>query len=455
MFISCSFIIIFNYLKQLLNSQMKNFQNYLKTDIEKNIGFKIISTTEAKFFEELLIEKGIRLISLSTIRRFWGILPEKKPHASTLNELAKFLNFKSFLDYVKYKNQYFTWFNDVEMQKMKYKDLLSASDYQLIKDSYLQNDSNLFVFSLIENSILFKKWEYLFDLFNPNNIYLNDYEQDQSGYGTKLAYLFSIYLNNIPDLFFNKIIDKIISNEHIKNQCIYIYIDIMNLNGRYGVILNKIKLTPILSYQENIFLSLITNLWIYLNTHKTIKINEFSEELQTLPDVLKGRYFGYQILYYVEKKKPELELKYWNLFLNGINSKTNLRQYLHEFIHQLILAKSFGKLEYILNNYYETIFDNYHVHSHLDVFILNYIDVSISIKSKEIKRANIIFINLDITKIQDNSYCDYYLIFYNIIGYHLALNADEKLDYKNNYNLLAKKTKFKLFNKTYLENYFN
>jgi hypothetical protein len=433
---------------------MRNFQNFLKIDVEKNIGFRIKSNTEAKFFEELLFEKGISTISLSTIRRIWGLIPEKKPHHSTLNELAKFLNFKSFLDYVKYKNQYINWYNDVELQKMKYKDLLSASDFKLITDYYSQSGSNLFVLDLIENAISFEKWDYLYDLFNPNNINLNNYNQEQSGYSSKLAYLFSIYLNSIPDFYFNKIIDKIISNEQVKNHCIYIHLDIINLNGRFGVILNKIKLSPTLTYQEKVFLNLITNIWNYLNTDKAIKMNEISEELHSLPDVLKGRYFGYQILYSTKNLNPELELKYWNLFLHTINSETNLRQYLHEFINHLILVKSFVKLEYLLNNYYETIFDNYHVHSYLDIFIFNYIDVVISIKSQEIKRANIIFLNLDATKIQTNSYCDYYLIFYNIIGYHLELNAGKKLDYKNNYNLLAKKTKFKLFNTRYLEEYF-
>jgi len=52
---------------------MDVFQEKLKIDIEREIGFKILSTTEAKVLNDLLLENHIYDLSLSTIRRFWVI----------------------------------------------------------------------------------------------------------------------------------------------------------------------------------------------------------------------------------------------------------------------------------------------------------------------------------------------------------------------------------------------
>ncbi len=290
---------------------------------------------------------------------------------------------------------------------------------------------------------------------NPNKLDINNFELNNGEYTTKFAYLFALYLNNLSRNIFSAIIENLILDENIRKYAIYIYIDIFQLNGRYGEILDRIKLIPAVSKEEKLFLNLISNLKTFLNTGISkelppIEIDQFVD----LPDVLKGRYFGYQLMYSVSTNNKELEEKYWNLFFENILPKTDLRQYLHEFINHLLMIKSFDKLEFILTNYYESIFDLYHVHSYLDMFIFNYIDVVLSIKTNEIKRANIVFQNLDIRKIQTDSYCDYYLVFYNIVGYHLEQDSKKKLKFKKTYLTLAKKSKFKFFSIPYLENYF-
>ena len=91
----------------------------------------------------------------------------------------------------------------------------------------------------------------------------------------------------------------------------------------------------------------------------------------------------------------------------------------------------------------------------MDGLIFNLIDVAISIKNKDVKRAKTIFSNLPINKIMDDSYGDQYLLFYYLIGANLNHNNTIKQNYLGEYKKLATKSGFKLFDETYLMEYFN
>lgn len=433
---------------------MEAFHKKLKIDVEKKIGFKILSTTEARSLQNLLLEQDIHDLSLSTIRRFWGLIPHRKPNEKTLNALAVFLGYKTYLEYVKSKNRFEEWFNVSQIQRLKSKDTLTKSDFKFIETLYRTESTTFVSVSLFEHAINFEKWNYIQDLLNPDNISLLQDNTDVTEYAAKQAYLLTIYLNSIPIAYFNAVIDKLIQIDGFRNYCIYLYVDIIHLNHRYGTIINKIIATVNKNKEETLFLTLLSNLWNYLNGNSLRPVAFDKQQLMKLPYVLIGRYYGYQILYNkVEDNQTAVE-RNWELFLNRIDSKTDIRQYLNEFINHLILAKQFQKLEYILENFYEAIMDNFHLHHYFDVFILGLSDVIISYQSGNKKRANVVFANLDTSKIIYGSYCDYYLIFYNLIGYHLANDSQKKQSFKKDYLNLVHDARFFLFNEQYLKDYF-
>lgn len=151
---------------------MSEISELLKKDVERAVGFKIKSTTEAKDLHQLLIEQAYSTISLSTIRRFWGLIPARKPNKNTLNELACFLQYKSFLDYSKQKTENNQWFDTIKINSLKFKSSLTLEDFKLIERHYKGYNSTLFVVNIIENGIHNKNWQVVFDLFNPkrNNL---------------------------------------------------------------------------------------------------------------------------------------------------------------------------------------------------------------------------------------------------------------------------------------------
>jgi hypothetical protein len=435
---------------------MDIFHVHLRTDIEKKVGFNINTTTDVKSFLAILQEHTSAPISLSTLRRFWNLIPMRKSNNSTLDVLAKFLEYASYQDYVKKKNEYENWYVDAKLQNLKFKKNLIASDFQFLSELIEKSESNTIFISLFEHAFYNEKWDYCNALFDENNISSFKNKLPINHFQTNIAYMLFIFLYGISKESFVTSIEKLIANKNFRENVIYIYIDIMGLNKRYGIILEKIEKEYLIN-EERLFLHLLSGFKLYLNKSKQLpKIeNPTKKELQSLPEVLVGRFYGYQMLCAVQNQNKEKEEIVWNDFLSFIKKEMHIRQYFHEFVHALLLLKSIQKLNYLLENYFEEIIYQLHMHSYLDLFIYNLIDVMVSFTNKDLKRAHHIFKNLDTTVSKYGAaYNDYYLIFYSITGYHLATNNKEKQLFKDEYIQHVALAKFKVFDELYLETYF-
>ena len=64
------------------------------------------------------------------------------------------------------------------------------------------------------------------------------------------------------------------------------------------------------------------------------------------------------------------------------------------------------------------------------------------------------FSQLNIEKISYGSYCDFYLIFYSIIGWHLTEKTKEKELFLETYLRYSKASGFNYFDKKYLHEFF-
>jgi hypothetical protein len=435
---------------------MDIFHGHLRTDIEKKVGFKINTTTDVKSFLAILQEQTSDPISLSTLRSFWNLLPMRKSNNSTLDVLAKFLEYASYQEYVKKKNEYEKWYADAKLQNLKLKENLTAGDFQFLSDLIEKSESNTVFISLFEHAFYNEKWDYCTALFDEHNISCFKNKLPINHFQTNIAYVLFIFLYGISKESFVTSIEQLVANKNFRENVIYIYIDIMGLNKRYGIILEKIEKES-LSAEERLFLNLLSGLKQYLNKSRKLSVikNPTTKELQALPEVLVGRFYGYQMLCASQNQNKEKEEIVWNDFLSFIKKETHIRQYFHEFVHALLLLKRIQKLNYLLENYFEEIIDQLHIHSYLDLFIYNLIDVMVSFTNKDLKRAHHIFKNLDTTVSKYGAaYNDYYLIFYAITGYHLATNHKEKQLFKDEYLQHVAVAKFKVFDELYLETYF-
>ncbi len=430
------------------------FVNQLRIDVEKRIGFKIVSTTEAKNFIKILEGNSFEGISLSTIRRFWGLIPMRKPNVATLDLFAKFLGYVSFNHYTREKNKFRKWFLNIEIQKLKLKEVLDTQDFNFLSE-ILPHESQFVYISLFEHALHHEKWRYIEDLFDENKITFLNEEKTFSNLRTSIAAIIWVTLSEKSDSLYEKNIYNLLSINSFKSYVVYFYIDIMNINGRYGQILNAIKEQPI-SKEENLFISLMQGLGMFLKNGKNIPtvIYPNIEELHKFPEVLVGRYYGYQILCAKQENNIELQQSIWYTLLSLIDKSVS-RYYLHEFIHMLLLVKDFEKLDYILENFLEDILDYHHFYTFLDVFIFNVIDVLVCFKNNDLRRAKVVFNNLQPESLIYGYYSDFYKIFYSIVGFHLTEGPVEKIAYQSQYHSLVRPAQFDLFDQAYLETYFD
>ena len=433
---------------------MKVEQQQLRTDIEIKIGFKIVSSSDIKIFVNILRENQIVDLSYNTLRRFWGLLPETKARQNTLNKLSFFLGYQSYLSYIKEKNKFELWHTEVKLQRLKYQEDLTASDLNFINKIIKYQGSIHYFIALFEHAVQYEKWNYIQTLFNSKYFNLTGKNKIEAlEFNVKIASLISIKLKSIPLNDFKKLMPNLIEITKFKENVLYIYVDLTNMNGRYGYLIDLIDKKKT-EHQEKVFIQLLKGLVQFLNHGQTNKIRIDESTLLNLPVTLRGRYLGFQILYASQISDQNLEQYYWSLFFDLIAEENDIRNFLHEFIHHLLLAKRFKKLNFIMSKYYEDILDIFHVHNYLDVFIYDLIDAMFSLRSSDIKRAKIVFKNLDIDKILYDSYCDYYLIFYNITGYHLSDSQIEKSKFKQDYLNLKELFGFMLFSEDYLLHFF-
>ena len=433
---------------------MNEIQKQLRGDIEKQIGFKMLSSTDIKILTTMLEEQHINGLGFNTLRRFWGLLPQTQPTQNTLNKLSSFLGYSSFTDYLKEKNKHKNWHDDVKFQRIKYKDDLSKSDLEFIYQLCVNRNTVSHFITLFENALQNKKWNFIQSLFDSPYLNLFGYDKtDEIQYNLKIAVLISLTMKSIPLLSFKKLIQKLITIKGFKEHIVYMHVDLLEMNNRYGITIDSIEKQDV-EFKEQVFIKLLRGQTYYLNYGTTYAIKIDETELLKLPETLLGRYFGFQILHASQTLDADAEHINWELFSTHLSKLTDIRNYLHEFLPHLILAKRFKKLEFLIDNYYEDVLDIVHVHNYLDVFLYNLIDAMVSFKLEDKKRAKIVFKNLDVDKIVPGSYCDYYLIFYNITGYHLSTHQREKEKFKNDYLAMQKHSAFKLFNKDYLLNFF-
>jgi len=433
---------------------MKLEQQQLRTDIEIKIGFKIVSSSDIKIFVNILRENQIVDLSYNTLRRFWGLLPETKARQNTLNKLSLFLGYQSYLSYIREKNKFELWHTEVKLQRLKYQEDLTASDLNFINKIIKYQGSIHYFIALFEHAVQYEKWNYIQTLFNSKHFNLTGKKKIEAlEFNVKIASLISIKLKSIPLNDFKKLMPNLIEITKFKENVLYIYVDLTNMNGRYGYLIDLIDKKK-KEHQEKVFIQLLKGLVQFLNHGQTNKIRIDESTLMNLPVTLRGRYLGFQILYASQISDQNLEQYYWSLFFDLIAEENDIRNFLHEFIHHLLLAKRFKKLNFIMSKYYEDILDIFHVHNYLDVFIYDLIDAMFSLRSSDIKRAKIVFKNLYMDKILYDSYCDYYLIFYNITGYHLSDSQIEKNKFKQDYLNLKELFGFMIFSEDYLLHFF-
>ena len=108
----------------------------LRLDLQHKIGYKITTTKEAGMLTDELQSKVDHSVSLSTIRRFFGLIPSRTPQKATLDTLSNFLGFSSFSSYNQYRIDSKGWIDELRLIEIKKSPVLKQEHIAYLNQLY-------------------------------------------------------------------------------------------------------------------------------------------------------------------------------------------------------------------------------------------------------------------------------------------------------------------------------
>lgn len=409
----------------------------LLIDVQKKSNIIVTNVRDVKYLKEAIEANRDLKIGYNTLRRLFGFLKQTTPSISTLNTLARFLEYKSYTNYINTKVNFDEWYFQQKLLLIQQSNTINEGDIKAINSAILLRQNIVFVAyfisSLIENNNLnilnkfFKKID--FRTFSDSNL-------------LKFATIVTHSFYRIEHTKAITIYQDLIAYKSFRNTVPLLYIDYSNLNTIYIKVLDLVeKHTTVDS--DIIFIALMRFYkQFYTNAvFENIKIelpNDFSE----FHPVLKGRYFAYKIM---SSNTVDDALKRL-IFIACKTNKINL--FLEEVIPALLIKEEYEILTELSEKFYEDIFesDDWSTITTNSIFLIALANVNWHSNAIKMAKKNLELVNLEQVEL---SYYDYVSLFY----YHTKMKiSHSENDKKTNasallmLNQIVLKTGFSKFN---------
>ena len=423
----------------------------IKFEIQKQIGLTIEKPIHLKILQVAIENTTGEIIGYNTLRRFFGFLNETTPNSKTLNVLSRFLGQNSYNDFKKHylkDNDWLIWMRIIEIEN---REIILESDLLWLADQKYSHDYNLKIASIIKAFIYKKNFIALNQIFDSRIFDLDESSK------LKLALNICLLFQSLSEKNYKLIINKIVTNVVFRENILHWFVDYSHFNGYYGEFLKKALSHSVNESHEELFYELIINYTNYLSNKNKLKYIGASRIKDSFFEVLRGRGFAYNLLYFNQKKDGVSYEKIWELIIVKTKETKNLNLFFFEIIPALIILKDFNKIRFLITNYYEELLDftNWSAHAVQSIVLMAHTITLID--DGKIKEAKKNFSSINLSNV-NYSYYNYNKIFYLIILYHIGLNENHSKMELNKieleYTTLINKIGFYKFSTNYLKNYF-
>ena len=411
----------------------------LKNKIEEKIGRKIKNRGDCELLSNAIVDVLDIDISYNTIRRFYGIVPSTKPNTKTLNTLALFIGYKSYVHFV----QNYNIEDRKTLSQSVFKAVYNFSDDEIIslikKVKRSGDDFPSFMVILIRELLHDKNFKLINTIFNLKELAFASF-----------SYSEVLFIGNSVGLLFRK--NYFFDTDLLKNinflQCIFLtFVDYSSINGYYGdwaaYINENVKVK-----ETKLFTTALLEFRKFLNNKKTI--NPFKNEVfdNSLNPILRSRLMAVKI--FVIKENKILEVL--NEYANTHKKKAGLTEYYFELVDTAILTKNTVLMKFIIKTVKtDRRFDLYYRKRHLNSFYLmcTFYYKLINKKNEQKKYAKLF--NIEETWF---SYQDYLKLLHLVYLYADAKKITVKNELLKAYLALSKKLNYPYFSESYILNYF-
>ena len=418
---------------------MKSKDQYidlLRLKCEEIISRPIKSNNDVAQLEIVLNRNISNPISFSSLRRFFGLVPQTKPIDKTLNKISEGLGYLNFTEFCKSTIRNNSWIYLNKLHELEFKAVLKDDEvYFIEKTSY--NYPELFSYFL-RQLLLNNNYSLLDRIFKlPKAFPKSDSDNGE------IAQVIGEAVRKLKSMQLKKLGDLLVENQTLRKYILYYFVDYDGFFSNYFYLLRYVNKNASLTHEERLFYHLICRTKKYLRNKSAKRLLKLDEEIHP---ILYGRYIGHEII-----------LK-GNTTFNILSvPKSEAQSFFHELLPLIIINKDKSRLEIILDKYYEELITpGYNTFEDKQAIAL----ISLAIR-------NINYLNFDAAKVNLSflnteeilpSHKNFLTILSFIPKYHIAViskNHSEMNEITTKYILLSKQLNFSLFTIDYLENYFN
>jgi hypothetical protein len=424
--------------------------NQLQLDIQKKVGYQIENLSELKMLHEDIEWNTNKKIGFNTLRRFFGFLKSTAPNLNTLNTLSQYIGYENYSTYQKNSLRDNDWFVWTQTIKIELSDSLNESDIQWLEMQQKTSDYHLKIASIIKTFIYRKNYIILNQFFDNRILKFEETNQ------LKLAANICLLFRSLSEDEIETLIQKITPNKVFRENILHWFVDYSNFNNYYGAFILEARKHALPESHESLFYDLILNYNKYLSCSENLKKIDVNRIKPDFFIVLKGRCYGYNLLYlYEQKSKSEYE-KTWAKFLILLNKSEQINLLTIEIFPVLLFIKDFEKTTYLIQNYYEELLtlENWSGYPNLGMILIT--QTLHLIKENKIKEAKIGFELINLSKFS-LAYSDYIKLFYLIAKYQLELvsssNTIKLIEIQTEYQSIVNRTGFKRFSVDLMKQY--
>jgi len=419
----------------------------LKKVIESKIGRQIEGRGDCQFLSDKINEELNEILSYNTLRRVFGLENgcEIKPRISTLNILAQFVGYKSFLLFKKNADWSREWSTQLRVNgwidRMDDQEIIS----ELTLARHRNDDFSTSLVSILRELFLLGNIKLIDKIFKNPNFKLDH-----------LTYSELLFLANGIGSILRKIkIDKaelvtLLNNKKFTEYVFLSFVDYSSLEGYYGQVLVLLNDGSIkIKNDQKLFLKAISSLKVLLQGRKIDCLNYELIKKETLHSILVSRLASIQIAFHIQNSESYDYILY-DIHDRITKLKFNQVDYLYELQTISLLTKDFSLMRWICSTGNIQIEEEYHV-SHKQYFFI--VKLLFAIYEKRFKEAHTILSKLDERK-WILSYYQFFQVFHFISIYHISKNFNRRKMILKSYNALCASLKYSLFNENFLLHYF-
>jgi hypothetical protein len=410
----------------------------LKVKCSNLIGKSISSHNDVLLVKSILDENLKESISLSSLRRFFGLIPTTNPNKKTLDIISKGLGFQHFTDFCSKEQKDYEWNLLRIIIQLEQKEKLTQEDINSL--IFIKND-RIILFSYFIYQIIIKKNFVLLDTIFSNPVLLPD-EPFKIG---EISGSMTLAMRRLTKESVSFLIPYLNSNSLLRNYLIYYSVDYNSFSGWYMQIIKNKEINK--NFDESLFHDIISNTSSFLSGKINYKLSKISNhKMNKMHPILLGRYIGLEIINASNDK----------LIFNNVPKGKELL-FFYEIMTILILTKKFNTISKIEHMYYEELLSN-SGETFEDKSSINLIAFSVNnLKMNNLKLATA---NLELINFKHivSSYKDYIRLLSFIPYYHIEIynnnikNASKILKL---YVELRNELKFNFFSIKFLKTYFD